>query len=311
MEISIVIPVYNEGEPLFILYERLVKVLSNHFSTYEIVLIDDRSPDDSWQVMKRIAKMDTKVKIARFIKNFGQHNALSAGIAMASGDYIVLMDCDQQDEPENIPALYNCLIEKNVHIIYALRENRKDTFVKRFFSVLLNLILEKLSGFKHDPRIGTFRIFTKVVKNSFLSMPERNRYIGGMFFWLNFNFALLPVEHSERKFGKSNYTFRKQLKLARLGILSSSTKLLSIGVYLGIITSILSLLFGLYYVYLNFRFKVPMGYTSLIVSIFLSTGMILFVIGIMGEYIREVYEEVKRRPSYIVEEKINFTNEQE
>ncbi len=311
MEISVVIPVYNEGEPLMILHERLVKVLSNHFTSYELILVDDRSPDNSWQVLKRIAQRDENVKIARFIKNFGQHNALSAGIAMANGEYIVIMDCDQQDEPENIPALYNNLIEKNVHIVYALRENRKDKFFKRFYSFLLNWILEKLSGFKHDPRIGTFRIFTKVVKNSFLMMPERNRYIGGMFFWLNFNFALHPVEHSERKFGKSNYNFRKQLQLARLGILSSSTKLLSIGVYLGIITSIFSLLFGLYYVYLNFRYKVPIGYTSLIVAIFLSTGMILFVIGILGEYLREVYEEVKRRPSYIVEEKINFKHEQE
>lgn len=309
MRISVVIPVYNEGKSLIKLYGRIVSVLKTMECNYEIIMVDDRSSDDSWQVLKEIALIDSYVKIARLTRNFGQHSTLTAGMELSSGDYIVLMDCDQQDEPENIPLLIEELINKNVHIVYALRFERKDNMMKRIASKLINCILQKLSGYNHDSRIGTFRIFTSFVKDSYLNMPEKNRYLGGMFIWMGFQSGFINVHHQARAHGKSNYNFSRQLKLARLAILSSSTKLLSAGIYLGFIFSIVSIFFAIYYLFNKLIYNVPIGYTSIIVSIFVSTGLILMVLGIIGEYMREIVDEVKARPTFLIEEKINFQNE--
>jgi dolichol-phosphate mannosyltransferase len=147
---------------------------------------------------------------------------------------------------------------------------------------------------------------TKIVAEAYLSMPEKNRYIGGMFFWLNFQSGTVDVEHKSRNAGKSNYNIRKLLKLARLGILSSSTKLLSIGTYFGITSSILSVTAGIYYLSLKLLYNVPLGFTAIIVSIFFVGSIIMLLLGIIGEYMREIVEEVKGRPNYIIEKKINF-----
>lgn len=306
MKVSVVIPVYNEGLPLFTLHQRLVKSLILISDDYEIIMIDDRSLDDSWKVMNEIAIKDKNVKLLRLVRNFGQHNALTAGIQYSSGDYIVLMDCDQQDHPEDIILLYNELILREINIVYALRENRQDKLLKKINSILISKTLEVLSGIKFDSKVGTFRIFTKIVKNAYLSMPEKNRFLGGMFYWLGFESSYVEVNHSERKFGTSNYTLSKQLKLARLGVLSSSTKILSLGTYFGGVISFVSLLFAIYNLYLKFTYDVPMGYTSIIVAISLSTGFILFFLGIIGEYLREIFEEIKARPSFYIEEMKNF-----
>lgn len=304
-KLSIVIPVYNEGEPLKVLCRRIIDSIPADFNSYEIVMVDDRSRDSSWLVMKELAAANSNIKVARLVRNFGQHSALTAGIELATGDYIVMMDCDQQDEPENIERLYNELKKQDVHIVYAMREQREDSFFKKKSSVLINYLLEKLSGYQHDPRIGTYRIFSRTVRDSYLMMPEKRRYLGGMFFWMGFESANVDVKHKERQHGKSNYTFSKQLKLAKLAILSSSTKLLSLGIYLGVFSSIVSCLLVVYFAYMKFRYDVPLGYSSIIVSIFLSTGLILLFLGLIGEYLSEIYHEIKGRPNYIIEETIN------
>lgn len=146
----------------------------------------------------------------------------------------------------------------------------------------------------------------KFVVDAYLSMPEKNRFIGGMFFWLNFKADYVDVEHRKRFAGNSNYNLRKLLKLARMGILSSSTKLLSTGIYLGLISSVCSVAFGLYFILLKLLFSVPFGYTSIIVSVFFVGSIIMLILGIIGEYLREIFEEIKGRPTFIIEESINF-----
>lgn len=304
--ISVVIPVYNEGIPLKKLCRRIEIHLSERFIKYEIILVDDRSRDNSWLVMKELAATSPKIKIARLSRNFGQHNALTAGMSLAKGDYIVLMDCDGQDAPEYIGPMYDQLINSRVHVVYAKRKNRKDKWHKRLSSKIVNFIMQQLSETNYDPEIGTYRIMTKLVCDTYLSMPEKNRFIGGMFNWLNFQYDTLPVEHQDRFHGKSSYNFSKSLKLARLGILSSSTKLLSIGIYLGLTSSVVSVLVGIYYLILNLLYDVPLGYTSIIVSIFFVGSINMLILGIIGEYLREIFEEAKSRPNHIIEEKINF-----
>lgn len=305
-KLSVVIAVYNEGDPLRVLIQRIIQSIGLSFLDYEIILVDDRSKDNSWDVIKYLCSENHKIKGIRFVRNFGQHNALTAGIEHASGDYIVLMDCDQQDEPENIPRMYNHLVNKQLHIVYAMRTNRKDGLVKIFASAAINYILEKLSGYKHNPKIGTFRIFTKDVMIAFRSLPEKKRYLAGIFNWLGYEYGLIEVEHQLRKNGKSNYTLSKQLKLARLGILSSSTKLLSAGTYIGLASSILAICIAFYYIYLKLYYNVPIGFSSLIVSILFIGSIILIVLGIIGEYMREMIDEIKGRPNHIIENKINL-----
>jgi glycosyltransferase involved in cell wall biosynthesis len=305
IKLSIVIAVYNESRPLEILVDRIIKSTTS-FHDYEIILVDDRSQDDSWQIIKQLCSKNLKIKGIRFTRNFGQHSALTAGIENSNGDYIVLMDCDQQDEPENIQLMFEKLIEDDVQIVYALRINRKDSIFKLLASKSINFILEKLSGYNHDHRIGTFRIFTKNVKIAFQMLPEKKRYIAGIFYWLGFKYSFKEVEHQARMNGKSSYIIGKQLKLARLGILSSSTKLLSLSTYLGLFSSLISLIVAFYYVYIKLYFDVPLGYSSLIVSILFVGSIILIVLGIIGEYLREMIDEIKSRPNHIIQNKINF-----
>ena len=306
MEISIVIPVYNEGDPLRVLCSRLNDVLKNLRVEYEIILIDDRSRDHSWEVMKELAASSRLIKIARLSRNFGQHNTLTAGLSMATGKYVVMMDCDQQDNPEDIINLYGKIKETGAKIVYAKRKKRKDGLFKKLTSQIFNYILQTLSGIRFDPEIGTFRIMDQFVVKCYLAMPEHNRYIGGMFFWLNFQADYVEVLHQNRYAGKSNYSLSKLLKLARMGILSSSTKLLSVGIYLGLLSSLISILFGSYYIFMRIFYNVPLGFTSVIVSVFFVGSIIMLILGIIGEYLREIFEEVKARPNYIIEDLINF-----
>lgn len=306
MEISIVIPVYNEGEPLRILCANLITTLQKLTSEYEIILVDDRSPDHSWQVMKLLAVENRSIKIARLSRNFGQHSALTAGLSLAGGRYVVMMDCDQQDKPEDVARLYETIKSGDAKIVYARRKNRKDASFKKLTSRWFNRFVEMLSGIRFDPEVGTFRIMDQFVVKTYLSMPEHNRFIGGMFFWLNFKADYLDVEHQARFAGKSNYNLKKLLKLARMGILSSSTKLLSTGIYLGLFSSVFSIVFGLYFILMKLFFDVPLGFTSVIVSVFFVGSIIMLILGIIGEYLREIFEEIKGRPNYIIEETENF-----
>lgn len=303
--ISIVIPVFNEGRPLIELCHRILRVISG-FASCEIILVDDRSLDNTWQIMRDMAKENRQIKVARLCRNFGQHSALTAGLTLASGDYIILMDCDGQDNPDDIQLLYEAIVNKNVQIVYAKRKKRRDSLIKRWGSKILNRILGWLSGISYDSEIGTFRIMKRLVADSYLAMPEKNRFIGGMFYWLNFESATVDVEHQDRGFGKSNYTFGKLIKLARLGVLSSSTKILSLGTYIGLLSGFLSIGMGIYYLVQKLFYNVVIGYTSIIVSIFFVGSIIMLLLGIIGEYLREIYEEVKGRPNFIIEETINF-----
>ncbi|MEO0899672.1 MAG: glycosyltransferase family 2 protein, partial [Bacteroidota bacterium] len=185
--LSLVIAVYNEGEGLYKLVERIQSSLKEYEGNYEVILIDDRSPDNSWEILCELAAQHEELKIVRFIRNFGQHPALSAGMKLARGEYVVLMDCDLQDEPENIIPMYEKMKAEGKYIIYAKRKRRKDPFRKRFTSKLYNKLLSILSGMEVDPEIGTFRLMHKVVVDSFNKLPENRRYVGGLFYWLGFD----------------------------------------------------------------------------------------------------------------------------
>ena len=311
MKLSVVIPVFNEGLPLVLLCERIESEIkkSKSLSDFEIILVDDHSKDNSWDVIVGICKKNLKVKGVKFIRNFGQHSALTAGLSFAKGDFVLMMDCDGQDNPKYIEALLDRLIDTESSIVFARRKERKSPLSSVFFSWLINMIMTRLSGFYHDKSIGTFRLMLQKVVQDYLAMSEKKRYLGSMFYWLGHKSDFLDVVHEERASGKSQYTFKKSLKLAKLGILNSSTKLLSIGIYIGFFGSVFSIFFGIYFLVMKLVYQVPMGYTSIILSILFVGSSIMLLLGIIGEYLGEIFDEIKGRPNYVIDELINVSNE--
>lgn len=309
IEISVIITIYNAGNIIPELIKRLQQSLKEITEQYELILVEDRGKDNSWQVLKEYAAKDSRIKIARMARNFGQHNAITAGLHLAKGAYFVIMDGDLQDEPEIIPALYRQLKQTGKEIVYVKRMHRKDSAFKRRTSAFYHKIFRALSGIKTDPDVGAYCIGTQLVRESFCRFGEVNKYIGGIFYWMNFDQGYFEAEHAARKEGKSNYNLSRLLKLAFSGIIGFSNKPLNIAIYLGFISSFSSLVLGLYYLVQKIFFRISvLGYTSIIVSIFFVGGLILFVLGIIGQYIGQIYEQTKSRPEYLLQEKINFDN---
>lgn len=310
--ISVIITIYNAERTIPELIQRLQHSLATISEDYELIFIEDRGKDDSWKALKQFAAQDGRIKIARMARNFGQHNAITAGLHLAKGNYFVIMDGDLQDEPEIIPSLYQQIRETGKEIIYVKRVNRKHSGFKKFTSRLYYKIFRLLSDIKTDPDVGAFCMGTKLVRESFCKFGEVNKFIGGIFYWMNFDHGYLEAEHAARKEGKSNYNLAKLTRLAFSGIVGFSNKPLNIAIYLGFISSISSLVMGVYFMLRKILLDVKItGYTSIIVSLFFIGGLILFVLGIIGQYIGQIYEQTKRRPEFLLQEKINFNHEQQ
>jgi polyisoprenyl-phosphate glycosyltransferase len=304
--ISIVSPVYGCRTCLYELYIRLKETLEKITLDFEIILVNDGSPDGAWETIVEIARKDQRVKGIDLSRNFGQHYALTAGLNKAKGDWVVLMDCDLQDKPEEIIKLFNKAIEGN-DIVLARRSNRRDGFFKKSSSVLYYKCLSYFTGTKIDASIGTFRIISKKVVDSFNTMNEKLRFFGGMINWLGYKETFVDVEHGQRPSGASSYSFKKKLHLGASGILSFSDKPLKLAIKMGIIILLLSGIYIGYKVISNLLYGTQaIGWTSLIAAIFFCTGLIIFVLGIIGLYIGKIFNEVKGRPSYIIKSDINF-----
>ncbi len=307
IELSVVVTIYNAEQVLPELIERLQKAAQSVSGDYELIFIEDRGRDQSWKVLKALAQQDDRIKAARLARNFGQHNAITAGLYVAQGNYVVLMDGDLQDEPEVIPQLYREIKETKKEIIYVRRVRRKDSAFKKTTAKFFYKGFSILSGMEVNPEVGTFRIMTRLVRESFCEFREVDKYIGGIFYWMSFEDGYFEAEHRERKHGKSNYNLSRMLKLALNGMLSFSNKPLNIAMYIGFISAIGSMIMGLYFLSIKLLYNVKIeGYYSIIVSLFFIGGLILFVLGIIGQYIGRIYDQVRSRPEFLVQEKINF-----
>jgi dolichol-phosphate mannosyltransferase len=305
--ISVVVTIYNAEQAIPELLQRLQRSVSSVTADYELIFIDDRSKDQSWKLLKPYAAADNRIKIARMVRNFGQHSAISAGLHLANGDYVVMMDGDLQDEPEVIPELYRQIRSTGTEIVYVKRLNRRDSEFKQLGSSLFYRIFSALSGIKTDAQIGTFRIMTRLVRDSFCQFGEVDKYIGGIFYWMDFECGYYEAEHRERKHGRSNYTTKRMVELAINGLLSNSNKPLHIALSLGLISTIGAMLAALYFAgaCLFCHSSIP-GHVWVLVSMFFMGGLILFVLGVIGRYIGRIYDQVKARPEYLLQEKINF-----
>ncbi len=302
--ISIVSPVYRAETLLVELVERISGVMVTTGMEYEIILVEDHSPDESWLKLEEICATHSKVRGLKLSRNFGQHYAITAGLEASKGEWVVVMDCDLQDVPEEIPALLAKALE-GYHVVQARRENRQDGFFKRLFSRVFYGVLSWLTGTRHDPAIANFGIYHRKVINAICSMKESIRYFPTMVKWVGFKSTTLNVNHSQRKDGKSSYNYRKLIHLAMDIMLAYSDKPLRMTVKLGVFISLSAFVFAIYALImaLSGTYKVP-GYASIIVSIWFLSGLIVFILGIVGLYVGKTFEGVKKRPVYIVDERI-------
>jgi len=303
---SIIIPVYGCKTSLIELYQRLKLTLSQITENYEIIMVNDASPDGAWETIIELASKDKRVKGINLSRNFGQHYAITAGLDYCSGEWIVVMDCDLQDQPEEIIKLYNRALD-GYDIVLAQRTNRQDNLFKKLSSFLFYKAFSYLTDTKQDSLVANFGIYKNIVVNAVLSMKDNIKFFPTMLQWVGFDKILLPVSHNKRNSGKSSYNLRSLINLAFDNIIAFSNKPLKLVVKFGFIFVLISVLFALYYLikYLNGEIVV-LGYSSLIISIWFLSGINIMILGIIGIYVGKTFEKVKDRPTYIVKEKQNI-----
>lgn len=303
---SIVIPIFNEEKTIPELYRRLTDVMNGLEKNYEIIFVDDGSKDLSLDLIQSFSTKDRHVKCVSLSRNFGHQIAISAGIRFSNGRATILMDGDLQDPPEIIPSLVKKW-EQGFEVVYAIRKKRKENILKRFFYKLFYLILRKLTYIEIPLDTGDFSLIDKRVVDLLNSMPEKNRFIRGIRAWIGLKQIGVEYEREPRFAGTPKYSLRKLIALALDGIVSFSYWPLKLATKAGFFISIASFLGGLFYfIYWLVRGDAPKGFTTLAILILLLAGIQFIMIGIMGEYIGRIHEEVKNRPLFIAKKLIGI-----
>lgn len=298
--LSVVIPVYKAANCLDELYLRLTVALKTISADFEIVLIEDCGGDNSWNVIERLAATDPRVRGVQFSRNFGQHYGITAGLDICLGDWVVVMDCDLQDRPEEIPRLY-AKAQEGYDVVLARRGTRCDPLLKRLTSWMFYKTFSYLTDTKYDGEVGNFRIVSRKVVINYCRMREQLRFFGGLVQWMGFPTASVVVEHDHRFEGKSTYTFAKLWKMAIENIIAHSDKPLRLSVRFGFLMAFVSFGFGAYILGNALFYSSPIpGWSSLIVSLYFIGGIIIAILGILGIYLGKTFDESKKRPLYII-----------
>lgn len=304
MLLSVIIPVYKAQNTIEELLERCKASLHFASASYELVLVEDGSPDETWVVIEQKCRTEKNIRAIKLSRNFGQHHAITAGLDVCKGDWVVVMDCDLQDRPEDIVRLYNEAV-KGCEIVYAKRINRKDPLFKKIQTRIFYKIFSFLTGIHYDGSIGNFGIYSRKAIEAVKKMREPMRAFSPMMRWVGFSNGYIEVEHAARAEGKSTYTYKKIFSLAFGAILSYSDRPLKLMIRLGFFISFIALLVAGFYLvrYLAGQILVS-GFTSIILSIWFLGGLIIFNLGVLGLYISRIFSGIKNRPLYIVDKTI-------
>ena len=301
-ELSVVIPVYNCSGCLEELHARLTAALREVTEDYEIVLVDDRSTDGAWEVLRSLARADARLRIVRLSRNFGQHAAITAGLARSTGAWTVVMDCDLQEPPEEIPRLY-AKAQEGYEIVRAVREGRKHTAFRRISATLYRRMLSEREG---EIEFSTLSIISRKVVDTFLLLRDRDREYQLVLDWLGFSQASIAFEHRERAGDSpSTYGLRQLIGVALDGMFFRTTVLLRWIVFAGFCIAGLGVVMAVYAVYSRYVEDTPPGYTSIVVLLLLLSGFIILALGIVGLYIGRIFDQVKGRPLFVVDEQID------
>lgn len=309
---SIILPVYNEEETLPELYRRLKQVVDGLDGQTEMIFVNDGSQDGSFQTLGDLAKQDKRIKVLSFSRNFGHQMAITAGLDYSSGDACVVMDADLQNPPEVIPELISVWKQGEYEIIYASRDRREgENWFKKTTARLFYSLMQKLSKTNIPINAGDFRLLDRKVVDALCSLRECHRFVRGLIDWLGFAQTSVSYEGQARFAGETKYSLYKMVKFALDGITSFSYRPLQLATCLGFLFSIAGFFYAAYAISINlFTDKTVHGWTSLIVTVLLLGGIQLITLGIIGEYIGRIFDDVKQRPLYVVRKKIGFPEEE-
>lgn len=304
MDLSVVIPSYNEERNVGIMYERLTKTLSEITDSYEMIFVNDCSKDQTLLRIKELAERDSHVKYLSFSRNFGHQIAVSAGLDFCTGEAVVIIDGDLQDPPELITQMYECYKE-GYKVVYAKRKTREgETWFKKATAKIFYRLLASMTSIDIPVDVGDFRLIDRVIVEHLRNMPEKSKYIRGQIAWIGYKQTFVEYHRDARLYGTTNYPLKKMLRFALDGITAFSDKPLKIASGLGIFSAIVSLLALVYALVSHFCFHTTItGWTSLILSVLFIGGVQLITIGIIGEYIARINNDVRNRPLYILDEK--------
>lgn len=303
--LSVVIPVYNETELIEELIGRTNKVLLEMEISYEILLVDDGSVDDSWSKITSLKARFPNLKSIKFSRNFGHHYAISAGLREVTGDFAVVMDGDLQDRPEVIPKLFQ-KVHEGFDVVFVARENRPESKLYLLLQRIYYFVLNTLSGLEFNSKYANFSIINRKVIDSFNLLSENTRFYGSSILWLGYKKGEVSAQHGTRFAGKPSYTISKRIRLALDVIIAFSDRPLKFAIYLGITQALVSIIFVV-----NLVSKYFLGSNSesiqeiILASIFLSTGIIVLILGLIGIYIGRIYRETKMRPLFLISERID------
>lgn len=303
MDISIVIPCYNESEVFAQLLHRVLAVAESQNQNCEIIFVDDGSTDDTWSQIESSAKATSSTSVVgiKLSRNHGHQKALTAGLARAQGRHVLMMDADLQDPPELLPDML-ALMNQGYDIVYGRRLSRSgESWFKKLSARVYYRILRRLSDVDIPVDTGDFRLINRKVLDKFLQMPEQDRYIRGMFAWLGHRQIGLEYERAARTVGTTKYPLRAMIRLATDGLASFSTVPLRLATSLAALSLLIATLLGIYVLVSWIFYSAVPGWASVLLATSFFAGVQLLTLGIMGEYIGRIYIEVKKRPLYLVE----------
>jgi glycosyltransferase involved in cell wall biosynthesis len=310
LKLSVIIPCYNEEEVIAATYARVDRSLKNAgASRREIVFINDGSRDRTLEILRTIAHTNPDVRVLSFSRNFGHQPAVAAGIENCTGDVAVIIDADLQDPPELIGDMVRIHISQEANIVYGLRTSRRgESFFKKLSAYLFYRLLGFLSDTQKPPKnTGDFRLIDRRIIDTFKTMPERKEYLRGLIHWMGFKQVALPYQREERYAGQTKYPFRKMLKFASHGVQYFSAKPLKLATTVGLFSIAVGILLAIYVLFMYFSKTASLvpGWASTVITIIFFGGVQLLCLGILGSYLAIVFDEVKKRPQYIIQESIN------
>ena len=303
MELSVIIPIYNEEENIRLLHQRLTKVLNAMGSSYELIFVNDGSVDQSMQMVMDLAKAENNIKFIDLSRNFGHQIAVMAGLDHAQGEASIIIDADLQDPPELIPEMV-AKWKEGYEVVYAKRKSRKgESAMKKWTAKLFYRILRKLTDFDIPVDVGDFRIIDQKIVEVLRNMPERSKYLRGQIAWVGFNQTYVTYNREERHAGETGYSIKKMLDLAMNAVTGFSEAPLRLVTYMGIMVTVFSLLTMMYTLISRLLTDSYVeGWASLMVSILFLGGVQMIAIGILGEYIGRIYRDIRQRPLYIIKD---------
>ncbi|HEV7301361.1 MAG TPA: glycosyltransferase family 2 protein [Tepidisphaeraceae bacterium] len=305
--VSVVVPVYNEEENLHHLRRRMTAAMDGTGRPWELILVDDGSRDGSVKILTSFHEEDPRIKVVRLSRNFGHQSAVTAGIHHANGGCVVLIDGDLQDPPEVIPKMVAKWAE-GYHVVLGERTSRQDGGLRGMGFTLFYPIMRYVSDLPDGPDAGIFGLMDRRVVEEFNKLPERNRFIPGLRTWLGFSSTSVTYARQERAAGQPKQTMKRLLRYALNGMFSFSYKPLRVATYMGFLASAVAFLIAVYFFITFFAFnkQAGSGFTTIIISVLFVGGVQLITVGILGEYIGRIYEEVKQRPLYVVDQRLGF-----